>query len=138
MEQLLEARPGFLQFQVRLQLAGQNRIVGERKIVRVGLEKKVEGIDRRHVGGELDLDLELVGLFGKGEPGLEIAQRVLLPVDEMLFRRDAERVIQDRRPALGRGTQADDLGPQRHLAVVLIMGDVSERDVNGHGAIERG
>ncbi len=47
------------------------------------LDEEVERIDRRHVGGELDLDLELVGLLRENEPRLEVALRVLLPVDEM-------------------------------------------------------
>ena len=76
-------------------------------------------------------------LSGKREPGLKIAERILLPVDEVLGRGDLQVVIEDRRAAMRSRPQPDDLRAQRHGPVVLIMGDVGQRDVNGHGVTSR-
>ena len=64
-----------------------------------------------------------------------VSLRILLPVDEVLGRRDLQRIGKDARAAMGRGPQADDLWPERHEPVVAIVRDVIERDMNGHGGI---
>ena len=127
-----EARPQRFEFEVGLQLVRQDGVIGEGKFLGRVLDEEVEGVDRRQVGGEFDLDLELVGLFRENEPGLKIALRVLLPIEEVFLRRDLERVIEDRRPAMDGGTQAHDLRPERNRLGVAVMGDVAESGVNGH------
>src|ERR1700683_638329 len=104
----------------------EDGVRSERKFIGAGLDEKIERVDRRHVGGELDLDLEFVGLFRKDEPRLEVALRVLLPVDEVFLRRDLQRVIENRRPAMDGGTQTHDRRPKRNRLGVLIMGDVGK------------
>ena len=127
-----QARPERLEFEVGLEFVREDGVVGEGKFLGGVLDEEVEGIDRRQVGGELDLDLELVGLFRENEPRLEVALRVLLPVDEVGLRRDLERVVEDRRPAMGGGAQAHDLRPERNRLGVTVVSDVGERGVNGH------
>ena len=49
-------------------------------------DEEVEGIVDRHVGDEIDFDLELGDRLGEDEAGQEIAVGVLLHVDEVLAR----------------------------------------------------
>ena len=64
-----------------------------------------------------------------------VSLRVLLPVDEMLGRRDLQRIGNDARAAMGSGPQPDDLWSERHEPVVAIVRDVIECDMYGHGCI---
>jgi hypothetical protein len=52
----------------------------------VRLEEEVEGVDDRHFGHQSTSMLELARLFREDQAGQVVALRVLLPVDEMLFR----------------------------------------------------
>src|SRR3546814_18154930 len=72
-------------------------LVVEGEMLGIGLEEKVEGIDHRHVGDQVDHHLEPVGLFREDQPGKIIALRVLLPVDEMVLRLDAQRIRSEER-----------------------------------------
>ena len=110
-------------------------LVGERESLRVRLEEEVERIEHRHLGDQVHLDAQLVGLLREHEPREVVSLRVLLPVDEVLGRRDLQRIGQDARAAMRRRPQADDLWPERHEPVVAIVRDVIERDVNGHAVI---
>ena len=112
--------PGRLEFQVRLKFLGDARLVGERVLLGFGLEEEVERIDDRHLGDEIDLRRELAGLLREDDPGEVVAERILLPVEEMPGRVDAQRVAQDRRAAVRRRPQPDDLRPQRRRAVVAV------------------
>ena len=47
--------------------------------------------------------------FGENEAGEVVALRILLPVDEVTGGLDVQRVGEDRRAAVGRGAQANDL-----------------------------
>ena len=69
-----------------LQFLGQPRLVDERNLLGRRLQEKVERVDDRHLGDEIDFDRQLCGRFGKYEPRQKIAVRVLLPIDEMLRR----------------------------------------------------
>ncbi|MNL40215.1 hypothetical protein D3C87_1625490 [compost metagenome] len=52
--------------------------------------EEIEGIVDRHVGDEVDFDLELCHGLGKDEARQEIAIGVLLHIDEMQGGRDAQ------------------------------------------------
>ncbi len=131
-EESLQAWPERLEFEVGLEFVGQDGVVLEGKFLGRVLDEEVEGVDGRHVGGELDLNLEFVGLFRKDEAGLEVALGILLPVDEVLLGRDFEGVIEDRRPAMHRRAQTHDLRSERDGLGVLVMRDVGKSGVNGH------
>ena len=75
---------------VRRQIAHEVFVVGEREVLRVRVDEEVERIDDRHVGGQIDLDGELHRPLGKYQPGQPVAVRILLPVDEMVRRRDLQ------------------------------------------------
>ena len=108
----------------RLQLAERRDLLGQRGVVGKGpglgrrLQEEVERVDDRHVGHQVDRDLELPGLFRKHQPRQVVALRVLLPVDEMLGGRDFQRIGQHRRARMRRRTQAHDLRSQRHQPVI--------------------
>ncbi len=51
------------------------------------LDEEVEGVVDRHVGDEIDLDLQFAHRLGKDEARQPVAVGVLLVIDEMLRRR---------------------------------------------------
>ena len=106
--------------------------VGEREGLRISLDEEIERIDHRHRGGEMHLDTKFGGRLGKNKPGEPVAVRILLPVDEVLFRVDLERVAVDGGTTMGRWPQSDDLRSQRDQAVVLVGCDVVKCDQDGH------
>ena len=56
-----EARSRRRGLEERNQLLRERRRVGERIVLGVRLDEEVERIDHRHVGGQVDDDVELVG-----------------------------------------------------------------------------
>ncbi len=115
--------------EIVLQLGG----VVERIGFGLGLEEEVERVVDRHVGHQVDRDLELGRLLGKDQPRQVVGERVLLPVDEVLRRLDAQRIGQDRRAAMRRRPQPHHLRRQPDAAVVAVVRDVVQRDVDGQG-----
>jgi hypothetical protein len=99
----------------------------------IRLDEEVEGVDHRHVRGEIDLDGEFVGALGKNEPRQPVAVRVLLPIDEVVGRRDLQRIAGNPRPRVRRGAQSDRLGSQLDQTVVAIAGDVTQGGENRQG-----
>ena len=77
------------------------------------------------------------GLLREHQPRQVVGLRVLLPVDEVLRRRHAQRIGEDASAQCGAGPQAHDLGTQAHAPVVAVVRDVIERDVNRHRGIIR-
>ena len=100
-----EQRPGF-RLEEWLQFLEQGIRIFEGKRFGVFFDEEIEGIDDRHVGHQVDRHLQLRGLVREHQPRQPVAERILLPVDEML-RRDRERIAVDRRAAMRRRTQSD-------------------------------
>ena len=123
--------------QVRLQLDQLPVLVAERKALGVGLEEEIERVDDRHLHHEVDLDLELARALRKGEAGEVVRLWVLLPVDEVLRGRDAQGVRQHAGARVRSRPQPHDLGSQHHRAVVAVVRDVVEGDVDRHGQARR-
>ena len=128
----LQQRPGGLDLAERGDLLGQRRIVGEGPLLGGGLEEEVERIGDRHVGHEVDRDLELARLLRDHQAREVVALRILLPVDEVLRRLDLERIGQDRRAAVRRRAQSHDLRTQRNQPVVRVGRPVVKGDVYAH------
>jgi hypothetical protein len=76
--------------QVRLEIIGQRLGIGEGHGLGPVLDEEVERVDDLEVGDEADVDAELAGAGGKHQPGQEITERVLLPVDEVVGRLDLQ------------------------------------------------
>src|SRR5439155_3168872 len=135
---ILESRrEGSLQLK-RLKLVAEQRVVLEREPIGLGLEVKIERVQHGHLGHEVHFDEEFAGLFQEHQPRKIIRLRILLPVDVMLGRPDAQRVAQDACARVRRGTQPDNLRAKRDQAVVAVVGTVVQGDVNGHGDISLG
>ena len=94
----------------RLQFVVERRVVFERKFLRLRFEKEIERIEHRHFRDQIHLDAEIrASVFRKDQARQVVRLRVLLPVDEMLFRRDAQRVAEDARARMRRRPQPHDL-----------------------------
>ncbi|MNS76052.1 hypothetical protein D3C72_1095880 [compost metagenome] len=101
--------------------------------MRVGFEEEVERIEDRHLRQQIDLDPQFFGFLREHQPRQVIALRVLLPVDEMLFGGDFQRIRQNPRAAVGSGTQANNLRAELDSAVIAVMRDMVQCDMNRHG-----
>src|SRR5262249_8205064 len=110
-------------------------IVSEGEALGFGLKKEIKRIQHRHLGNNVHLNGKFTRLVGKNEPGEIIGLRVLLPVDEMFFRRDSQRVAENARPSMRSRAQAHGLRTKGYEAVILVTGFVMELNVYGHGFI---
>src|SRR5262249_3480635 len=77
--------------------------------------------------------LQFARLLRKDEPREPVALRVLLPVHEVIGGRHLERIAQDRRARMRRRTQAGGFRAQVDRAVVSVVRDVMQGDVDRHG-----
>ena len=122
--------------EVGLELVQQQRIVLEWPLLGRLLDEEVERIDDGHVGDQIDADAELARLVGHHHARQEVAERILLPVDEVRLGRDLQRVGQDRRAAVRRRAQAHHLRRQRYRAIVGVRCAMSERDMEAHATLD--
>ena len=84
-----ETRRGRIDAQERLEVAELRRLVGEGEPLGERFQKKVEGVVDGHLGDQIDLDPEQIGLVREREPRDVVVLRILLPVQEMRRWRDA-------------------------------------------------
>ena len=80
--------PGDLGFEERTQFGLQALGVGKGIMLGPVLDEKVEGIDHRHVGEQIDGDGYLPRGFRKRHPRNEVAIGILLPMNEVFVRFD--------------------------------------------------
>jgi len=111
---------------------GELRGIGERESLRERLDKKVERIDHRHVGDQVDGDDEFAGLFREYEAREPVSVWILQPVHEMLRRRHLERVARYAGAAMRRWPQPDHLRSKTDRAVVMVACGVVETDQYRH------
>ena len=88
------------------------------------LQKEVEWIDGDEIRDEIDRDFDAGRGLGEDQPRLEIAERILLPIQEMAFGRDLQGVRLDRRPRVRRWPQPHDVRGKGNRAVILVAGQV--------------
>ena len=131
-QEILEPRPDRLKLEIGRKLVAQIRRIGERKYLRIRIDEEVERVEHLHVGQEVDRYRELRGLFGKHEPRQPIAVRVLLPVHEMIGRRDGERIARNARAAMRSRPQSDHLRAKADRTAVSIAGGVMQTDQDRH------
>ena len=118
--------------QVGRQFLCHQRFVLERKMFCAWLKKEIEGVEHRHFNHDIDRDLEFRRGLWKHQACLVVGEGILLPVDEVLFGLDPQRIREDATAAVGGGAQADDLGPQLDRSVVVVFGDVVKRGMDRH------
>ncbi len=126
-----EQRRRLFLHEIRRELARQRVVVAERKVLGRVLEEEVERVVDRHLRDEVHRHAKVIGQVGEDEPGEIVRERILLPVDEVLGRRDRQRIRQDRRAAVRRRTQPDHLRTERDQSVVAVVGDMRQRNVDG-------
>ena len=129
----LQARPDRLGHQVRIEILQRQVVVVERIPLGALFEEEVERIEHRELRHEIDPHHQFVDLVGKYRARLKIAERILLPVEEVALGFDVQGIAQHRRAAVRRRAQADDLGAQGNAPVVAIASLVLKSDANGHG-----
>jgi hypothetical protein len=116
------------------QLALEPGVVGEGNLLGFRLEEEVERIHDRELGLEVHLDLEAIDLVGEHDAREPVRLRVLLPVEEVRGRLDAQRVGDDRRAAVRRGAQSHDLRREAHQPIVCVASAMIQGDAYGHGS----
>ena len=131
---VLEERAGGFHDEVRREVLAQLGVVVEGPLRRGLVDEEVERVDDGHVRDEVDGDRELADGIGEDEAREVVAERVLLPVDEVLAGRDLQAVGEDRRAAVRGGAQAHDLRPEPDLAVVAVDGLVLDGKADAHEA----
>ena len=111
-DQHLQQGAGRIEAAERREFFRQHGIVGEGPVLGLRVQEEVERVDGRHVGDEVDRDVEVLDLVWEHDAGHEVALRVLQPVQEVRPRFDLQRIGQDRRARMRRRPQADRLGTQ--------------------------
>jgi hypothetical protein len=104
--------------------------IAEGKALRVLLNEEVEWIDRPHVGHQADGDVQLTGFARKDRAGQIVAERVLLPIDEVIGGGNRERISLDGGTRVRRRTEPDDVRPDRDRPVEPVGRTVLERDLH--------
>jgi len=117
----------------RFQFVVENRIVFEWKFFGFRFQKEIERIQHRHFRDQVHFHQKLTSLFRKNQAREIVGLRVLLPVNEMLFGRNAQRVAQNARARMRCRAQANDLWTQRNGPVVFVMCFMMEGNVDRHG-----
>ena len=133
-EKGLKPRAGGLRGAVDDEIGSEILAIFERPGLRAFLDEEIEWIVHRHVGDDVDLDLQFVDEFGEDVSCEPVAVRILLHVHEMIGGRDFQRMRDHTGAAVRRRLEADDLRPERHRPVVFVMGQMVDRGSNGHGA----
>ena len=98
------------------------------------LDEEVEGVVDRHVGDEVDLDLQLGDRLGKDEARQPVTVWILLVVHEVVGGRDLQGVREHAGARMRRGAEADDLRPEHHRAIVAVVGQVVDAGLDRHGS----
>ena len=118
--------------QIRREIGFQLAIIGPGRVRDAVLDEKVERVDRGHVSHKVHNDFEMIGLLGEDQPRHVIAERVLLPVQEMRLGRDHLRVAEDLGARMRRGAQPDDLRTHFDRTVISIGRAMRQRGVDAH------
>ena len=91
----LEERRQRVLSKVRRELHALPRFVVERIILGVGFQEKIERVNNRHLGDEVDFDAKFPRRLRENQARKVIRLRILLPVDEMLGRLNPQRIAQN-------------------------------------------
>ena len=135
-EKGLEPRPRALGRAVDDEIGPQVLAIFERPNLRAFLDEEIERIVDRHVGDDVDLDLEFIDQFGKDIARQPVAIRVLLDVHEMIGRRNFQRMRYDPGAAMGRGPEPNDLRPERDRPVIVIVRQVMDGGSDRHAGAD--
>ena len=110
-------------------------LVLERPVLGAFLDKEIKRIDDRHVRDQVNIDAQQTRFFSEHQACLEIPERILLPVDEMLLRLNFQRIGMNRRPAMRCRPQAQDMRAQRDQPVEAVFGLVMDCNADCHSNV---
>ncbi len=122
----------FLDLKIGRQFLLQVRGIGEGKLRRRILQEEIERVEDADFKDQIDLDAEMRGFFREDDARQPVAERVLLPVEEVAGGLDFQRIGLNVGAGMRRRAQADDLGPQGDRPVVAIVGNVMQRRKEAH------
>ena len=97
-----------------------------------GFDEKIKRIDGGNFSREVNRDAECRDRFCQQYARHEIPKRVLLPMQPMRRRFDTERIGQDRRAALRRRAQANELRAKPHRTRIAIGAAMGQGESNRH------
>ena len=118
--------------QVGRKVSTQCRVVGERIGLCFVVDEEIERVDDGHVGDQIDDNLQLAGHLGKHVASEVVPERVLLPVHEMVRRRDLQRVRTDGCATVRRRAQPHHMRGKMDRSVKPVDRAVLDRDVDTH------
>ena len=104
------------------------------KLVCILLYEKIERVDDRHFCHHFHFDSKLLHLLLHHHPGEVIAERILLPVDEVFGGLYVQGVGVNFGPAVRSGFQPDHMGPHVDQVIILVGGIVPDRYDNCHNS----
>ena len=133
-KELLQQRAGRLWLHIDRQIVAQILGILEWPGLAALLDEEVERIIDRHVGDQVDLDLEFGHRLGKHEARLEIAIGVLLHIDEVQARADPQGMAEHLGFGMRCRLQANDLRLQRDRAVIFVVGQMIDGGFDRHAA----
>src|SRR5215475_6258231 len=131
-QQLLQAWSQRTRFQEWFEFTFFLRFVPERVLFGIGFEEEIERVDHRDVSRERDFEREAPRLFLEDQACQEIAERILLPVDEMVLRFYAERITRHRCAAVRCRPQPHDLRREGDRTVVVVNSLMIQCYSNAH------
>ena len=118
--------------EVDLEIVAQIFRVAERKGLGEVLDEEVKRVDDLQVGDQPDRDRQLTGGVGENQPGHEVAERVLLPVDEVIGRFDIHRIGLDRSAAVRSRPQPHHMRMNLHQPIERVAGAMLQRHFDAH------
>ena len=133
LDELGEFRAERPRTEVRLEVALEGRGVHEREVLGVLLQEEVERIDDGHLRDQVHLEDELGRGLLKDQPRLVVSEGILLPVEKVRVRLDAQGVRDDGRPAVRRGPEPHDVRRGVDRPIVAVTTRMVERDADAHG-----
>ncbi len=118
--------------QIDLEVITQIGRVAERKGFGELLDEEIEWVDDLQVGDQPDGDGQRSGGLGEDQAGHEVAEGILLPVDEVVGRFDIHRVGLDGSATVRRGAQPHYVWVNLHEPVEGVAGPMFQRHFNSH------
>ena len=118
--------------EVDLEIVAQAFRVAERKGLGEVLDEKIERVDHLQVGDQPDVDRQVSGRGGENQAGQEVAEGVLLPVDEVIGRFDVHRVGLDRSAAVWGRPQPHHMRMHLHQPIERVASAMLQRHLDAH------
>ena len=127
---LHEQRATLIDGQIGREVFGKIIAIRKWKMIGVTFHEEIKRIHHRHIGDEINGDFKLARFFGEHKARDVVAENILLPVDEVLFRLDVERVRQDGGAAMRRRAQPYLMRRERDQTIIAVVRLVMQGDLD--------